>query len=69
MREHADLHASTAQMIKTLNAEWAEQDGLCQRCARFYVGVERVLNFLRSPQANPEVNRESNPTSGVRRKE
>ena len=69
MREHADLHASTVEMIKTLNAEWVEQDGLCQRCWRFYVGVERVLNFLRSPQANPEVNRESNPTAGVRRKE
>ena len=56
-------------MIKTLNAEWVEEDSLCQRCGRFYVGVERVLNFLRSPQANPEVNRESNPTVAVRRKE
>ena len=65
MREHTDLHASTVKMIKTLNAEWVEQDGLCQRCSRFYVGVDRVLNFLRSP----EVNRESTPTAEVRRKE
>ncbi len=31
MREHADLHASTVKIIKTLNAEWVEQDGLCRR--------------------------------------
>ena len=70
VREHADLHASTVKMVKTLNPEWAEQDGLCQRCWRFYVGLGRVVNFLRSPDAPPkDANWESNSTAAVRQKE
>ena len=53
MREHDD-HASTVEMIKALNPEWAEQNGLCQRCWRFYVVLGRVVNFLRSPDAPPK---------------
>jgi CheY-like chemotaxis protein len=52
-REHDD-HASTVEMIKALNPEWTEQNGLCQRCWKFYVGLAHVVNFLRSPDVPPK---------------
>lgn len=60
--EHGELHASTVKMIKTLNPEWAEQDGVCQRCWRFYVGLGRVVNYLRSPD---EAGSESASVAGI----
>ena len=69
VREHDD-HASTVEMIKALNPEWAEQNGLCQRCWRFYVVLGCVVDFLRSPDAPPEgANRESKSSAGVGQKE
>jgi CheY-like chemotaxis protein len=53
--EHDDLRASAVEMIKTLNPEWIKQDGLCHRCWRFYVGLGRVVDFLRTPaEAKPK---------------
>jgi YesN/AraC family two-component response regulator len=69
VREHDD-HASTVEMIKALNPEWAAQNGLCQRCWRFYVVFGCVVNFLRRPDAPPEgANRESKSSAGVGQKE
>jgi len=45
-----DPRVATVEMIKSLKPDWAEQDGLCERCWRFYVGLGRVVNFLRSPK-------------------
>jgi len=50
LHETDELRGSAVEMIKTLNPEWSEQDGLCQRCWRFHVGLGRVVNFLRSPE-------------------
>ncbi len=69
IREHDD-HASTVEMIKALNPEWVEQNGLCQQCWRFYVGLGRVVNFLRSPDAPAKgANGESKSTAGVGQKQ
>jgi FixJ family two-component response regulator len=70
IHEQDELHASTVTMIKILNLEWVEQDGLCERCWRFYVDLGR-RQFLRSPEAPPEANRnrESKSTAWVRQKE
>jgi CheY-like chemotaxis protein len=69
VREHDDQE-STVEMIKALNPEWAEQNGLCQRCWRFYVVLGCVVNFLRSPDAPPKgANRESKSSAGVGQKE
>ena len=68
--EHHDLHSSTMEMIKALNPDWVEQDGLCHRCWRFYMGVGRVVSFLRSPDAAPNKEKdESNLTPGARTEE
>jgi CheY-like chemotaxis protein len=53
IRDHGDLYASTVEMIKTLHPQWTEQDGLCWRCWRFYVGLGRVGEELRS-QDDPQ---------------
>ena len=69
MREQDDFRASTVEMIKTLNPEWVERDGLCQRCWRFYTGLGRVVNFLRSPDSSPaEAKAEGDATGGIRQK-
>ena len=64
MHQQGDLHASTVEMIKTLHPQWTEQDGLCWRCWRFYVGLGRVVDGLR----NPEANREGHSTAGIPQK-
>jgi CheY-like chemotaxis protein len=61
MHDHDDLRASSVEAIKTLNPAWTEDDGLCQRCWRFYVGLSRVVNFLRTPEMPPETNGEGDP--------
>jgi CheY-like chemotaxis protein len=38
-------------IVKAVNSKWAEADGLCDRCWQFYVGVGRVLHFLRRGDA------------------
>ena len=63
MREHDD-HASTVEVIKALNPEWAEQNGLCQRCWRVYAVLGRVVTFLRSPDAPPK-GANAAPTAGA----
>jgi response regulator RpfG family c-di-GMP phosphodiesterase len=69
MRERDD-HASTVEMIKALNPEWVEQNGLCQRCWRFYVVLGRVVTFLRSPDAPPKgANAENKSSAGAGQKE
>jgi FixJ family two-component response regulator len=49
--DHIDVRACAVEMIKTLNGEWIEADGICRRCWKFYVGLGRVVDFLRSPDA------------------
>jgi hypothetical protein len=68
MHQQGDLHASTVKTIKALNPRWTEHDGLCWRCWRFYVGLGRIVDGLRSPDAPPEANRESHSTAGFRQK-
>ena len=69
VREHDD-HASTVEIIKALNPEWAELYGLRQWCWRFYVVLGCVVNFLRSSDALLEgANRESKSSAGVGQKE
>jgi FixJ family two-component response regulator len=51
--DHIDVRACAIEMIKTLNSEWIEADGICRRCWKFYVGLGRVVDFLRSPDAPP----------------
>jgi CheY-like chemotaxis protein len=61
-----DIHASTVEMIETLRPGWAERDGLCEPCWRFYVRLGRIVNFLRGPDTLPKTPGESNLTAGVR---
>ena len=49
MREHDD-YAATVEMIKLLNPDRAEQNGLCQRCWRLYIGLCRVGDFFEKPE-------------------
>jgi len=49
--DHIDIRACAVEMIKILNPEWSEEDGICRRCWKFYVGLGRVVDFLRSPDA------------------
>ena len=68
LHEHDDLHASTVEMIQTLNPEWTEQDGLCQQCWKFHLDLGRTVSLLRSPDAPPDANREGHSTAGFRQK-
>lgn len=54
LQRQGDLHALTVKMIKTLNPKWAEQEGLCWRCWRFYVGLGRILNDMRTQDESTE---------------
>jgi CheY-like chemotaxis protein len=70
LRGDDDLHGRTVEMIKTLNPAWTEQDGLCERCWRFHVGLGRGVNFPRTANASPnEENGASNSTARVGQKE
>ena len=65
--DHIDIRACTVEMIKILNPEWLEEDGICLRCWKFYVGLGRVVDFLRSPDAPLDgANREGNATAPIR---
>jgi CheY-like chemotaxis protein len=68
--DNIDLHASAVEMIKRLNPEWSEQDGLCHRCWQFYVGLGRVVDFfVRSPAEVPqEASENSDLSAGIARK-
>jgi FixJ family two-component response regulator len=44
-----DLRETTISVIKALYPAWVEQDGVCQRCWSFYVGLGRVGNFPNEP--------------------
>jgi FixJ family two-component response regulator len=69
LTQENDLRTSTLEMIKILKPEWSEQDGLCERCWRLYVGLGRVVDFLRSPAGLPnDAPGENNPTTGGRPK-
>jgi DNA-binding response OmpR family regulator len=67
LHQQGDLHASTVQMIKTLHSQWTEQDGLCWRCWRFYVGLGRVVDGLRTPPTRDAFGL-TNSTAGSRQK-
>ena len=65
--DHIDIRACAIEMIKTLNPEWLEEDGICLRCWKFYVGLGRVVDFLRSPDAPMDgANREGHATAKIR---
>jgi CheY-like chemotaxis protein len=61
-----DLHASTVEMIETLRPGWAERDGLCEPCWRFYVRLGRIVNFLKGPDTLSKTQGENHLTAGVR---
>jgi FixJ family two-component response regulator len=69
MSEDNNLRASAVKLIKTLNPEWTEADGLCSRCWKFYLGLGRVVTFPTSPDTPPDANREGHSTAGIRQKE
>lgn len=67
--EQEGIGEAACEMIQDLHPEWAEQEGLCQQCWQFYVGLGRVLNFLRSPDAPQEANTKDRLTIGIQPKE
>lgn len=53
INEESDLRTSTLDMIKILRPDWTEENGLCERCWSFYVGLGRTVDFLRGSAADP----------------
>jgi hypothetical protein len=63
--EQDELRSLTMEMIKTLKPGWVEQDGLCEKCWRFYVDLGRALNFLRSTDSPMEADKKTSPIAGL----
>jgi len=68
VNEDNNLRASAVKMIRILNPDWAESDGLCSRCWKFYVGLGRVVNST-GPDSPPDSNRRGPSTAEIRQKE
>ncbi len=49
INQQSDVRTSTLDMIKILRPDWSEEDGLCQRCWRFYVSLGSIVDYLRTP--------------------
>jgi len=52
MLDHVDVRSLAMGTMKDLNPSWKEQEGCCERCWRFYVGIGRVLACSLSREAS-----------------